>query len=223
MRMPLAGPSTALLLLSVMSAAANEPEFASPPQSGRENGMVKIEFTVSQETDVAVFIEDAGGKTVRHLAAGMLGKNAPEPLQPDSRKQSIEWDGKDDFGKPAVGGPFKARIKLGMKPEFDRFLMHNPEGSGQIHALAVGPRGTLFVFHVDGTANGNMGGHKIKLYDRDGKHLKVLTPFPADIAPGKVKPLGVFQTQRRILDGFLLGVAGVQENISPVVVRLTGG
>ena len=60
--------------------------------------------------------------------------------------------------------------------------------------MAVGPGGTLYVFHKDGTANGNMGGHKIKVYNRDGKHLKVLTPFPADIAPEKVKALGVFQT-----------------------------
>ena len=81
-----------------------------------------------------------------------------------------------------------------MKPEFDGFLMHNPDGSGEISAVAVGPGGTLYVFHKDGTANGNMGGHKIKVYNRDGKHLKVLAPFPADIAPEKVKALGVFQT-----------------------------
>ena len=77
-----------------------------------------------------------------------------------------------------------------MKAEFGSFVMHNPEGSGVVSAVAVGPGGTLYVFHLDGTANGNMGGHKIKVYDRDGKHLKVLTPFPADIAPEKVKALG---------------------------------
>src|SRR5262249_33389235 len=59
---------------------------------------------------------------------------------------------------------------------------------------AVGPGGALYVFHKDGTANGNMGGHKIKVYSRDGKHLRVLAPFPADIAPEKVKGLGTFQT-----------------------------
>ena len=84
-----------------------------------------------------------------------------------------------------------------MKPEFDRFLMHNPEASGEISAVAVGPGGSLYVFHKDGTANGNMGGHKIKVYNRDGKHLKVLAPFPADIDPKKVKALGVFRTARR--------------------------
>jgi hypothetical protein len=81
-----------------------------------------------------------------------------------------------------------------MKPEFDRFLLYNPEASGETSAVAVGPGGTLYVFHKDGASNGNMGGHKIKVYNRDGKHLKVLFPFPADIAPEKVKALGVFRT-----------------------------
>src|SRR5262245_43750021 len=174
--------------------AARAPTFTTPPRVSREKNKLKTDFAVSRATDVAISIEDATGKTVRHLAAGVLGKNAPEPLRSGSLTQSLEWDGKDDFGKPAAGGPFKVRVKLGMKPEFDRFLMHNPHGSGTIHALAVGPRGTLYAFHVDGTANGNMGGHKIKVYDRNGKHLKALTPFPADIAPEKVKALGTFRT-----------------------------
>jgi DNA-binding beta-propeller fold protein YncE len=181
-------------LLSAIPAAAADAAFTAPPRAARENGKVKIHFAVGRETDVAVFIEDAAGKAVRHLAGGVLGKNAPEPLQPGSLAQGIEWDGKDDAGRAAAGGPFQARVRLGMKPEFDGFLLDNRDGSGQIHALAVGPGGTLYAFHVDGTANGNMGGHKIKLYDRHGKHRKVLTPFPADIAPERVKALGVFRT-----------------------------
>jgi DNA-binding beta-propeller fold protein YncE len=193
-RIRLLGVSTVVLLVLAMDASGVEPAFTAPPRAARERDKVTIHFAVNVETDVAVYIEDAAGKTVRHLVAGVLGKNPPDQLRAGSRKQSLEWDGKDDFGKLAAGGPFKARIKLGMKPEFDRFLLHNPEGSGLTHAVAVGPDGTLYVFHVDGTANGNMGGHKIKLYNRDGKHLKVLTPFPANIAAEKVKPLGVFQT-----------------------------
>ncbi len=73
-------------------------------------------------------------------------------------------------------------------------MLHNPYGSGRVNALAVGPGGTLYVFHAENTANDNMGGHKIKVYDRDGRHLKVLVPFPADIAPEKIKALGIFRT-----------------------------
>jgi DNA-binding beta-propeller fold protein YncE len=175
-------------------AAATRPAFAKKPTAKKSGDAIQIDFTADRKTDVAVTIENAKGAIIRHLAAGMLGKNPPEHLQADSLSQSLTWDGKDDFGKPATGGPFRVRVQLGMRPEFDRFLMHNPDGSGEVSTAAVGPRGILYVFHKDGTANGNMGGHKIKVYNRDGKHQKVLAPFPADIDAKKVKALGVFQT-----------------------------
>jgi hypothetical protein len=183
-----------LFLAGVVAAAEAPPAFTRAPKAIKAGDRLKIQFTVDRATDVAVYVEDGQGKVVRHLAAGVLGKNAPEPLQPNALAQSLEWDGKDDYGKPAAGGPFNARVVLGMKPEFGGFLLYNPEGSGEVNALAVGPGGTLYAFHRDGTANDNMGGHKIKLYSRDGKYRKALTPFPADIAPEKVKALGTFQS-----------------------------
>jgi len=191
---PLLAALSSLLLAGALSAAETAPAFTRKPTAVQAGDKMKIDFTPDRTTDVAVTIEDARGKVVRHLVAGMLGKDPPEPLQPNSLKQSLEWDGKDDFGKAATGGPFRVRVRLGMRAEFDRFLMHNPDGSGEISAVAVGPRGSLYVFHKDGTANGNMGGHKIKVYNRDGKHQKVLTPFPADVEAKKVKALGVFQS-----------------------------
>jgi outer membrane protein assembly factor BamB len=183
-----------LLSLGSLPADATPPALVKKPSAVRAGDRTKIQFTVDRPTDVAVTIEDARGKVIRHLAAGVLGKNPPEPLQRDRLAQTLEWDGKDDFGKAATGGPFRVRVQLGMKGEFDRFLMHNPDASGPISSVAVGPGGSLYVFHRDGTVNGNMGGHKIKVYNRDGKHQKVLAPFPADIAPDKVKALGVFRT-----------------------------
>lgn len=183
-----------LLLPAPTLAADSLPAFTKKPTATKAGDKVRIDFTVDRATDVAVYVEDSQGKVIRHLVAGVLGKNPPEPLQPNSLTQSLEWDGKDNFGKAAAGGPFKVRVKLGMKPEFDGFLMHNPDGCGEVSAVAVGPGGSLYVFHKDGTANGNMGGHKIKLYNRDGKHRKVLVPFPADIAYERVKALGTFQT-----------------------------
>ncbi len=181
------------VLAVTLPAAHAQPAFVKKPTATRSGKQIKIDFTVDRATDVAITIEDAKRKIIRHLAAGVLGKNPPEPLRADTLAQSMLWDGKDDFGKPAGGGPFQVRVQLGMKPEFDRFLMHNPHGSGPIGSVAVGPAGTLYVFHRDGTVNGNMGGHKIKVYDRDGRHLKVLAPFPADIAFDKVKTLGTFK------------------------------
>lgn len=192
--MRLLAPSLCLLVLAA-PVSAQPPAFTKKPTAAKSGDAIKIDFTADRPTDVVVTIEDAKGKIIRHLAAGVLGKNAPEPLQPNKLDQSITWDSRDDFGKPAVGGPFKVRVQLGMKPEFDRFLMHDPHGSGEISSVAVGPAGSLYVFHRDAVVNGNMGGHKIKVFSRDGKHQKVLAPFPADIDPKKLKALGVFQTK----------------------------
>lgn len=188
--------SLCLLLLFVKLSVAAEapPAFVKKPTATRSGSETKIAFEVDRSTDVAVVIENAEGRIVRHLSAGVLGKNPPPPLVPFTLAQSLVWDGKDDFGKAAAGGPFRVRVELGMKPEFDRFLMYNPHASGPISTVAVGPRGAVYVFHRDGTINGNMGGNKLKVYNRDGTHQKVLVPFPADIAAEKVAPLGVFQT-----------------------------
>src|SRR5579872_2504412 len=176
-----------LLLLARLNFAA-EParQFAKKPTAVRSGEQTKIDFEVDRSTDVAVVIENAEGRIVRHLSAGVLGKNPPPPLAPYTLAQSLAWDGKDDFGNPAAGGPFRVRVQLGMKPEFDRFLMYNPHASGPISTVAVGPGGALYVFHRDGTINGNMGGDKLKVYNRDGTHQKVLVPFHANIAAERV-------------------------------------
>ena len=89
--------------------------------------------------DLRVTAEDARGKVVRHLVAGVLGKNPPEP----SRAESLAWDGKDDAGKAAVGGPFRVHVRLGMQAAFARFLLFQRNVSGPISSAAVGPRGAV--------------------------------------------------------------------------------
>jgi len=181
--------------VAATSAAGPASVFTKKPTATRAGESVTIAFAVASPTDVEVAILNRQGKVVRHLTAGVIGgKNAsPEPLKP-GLAQELVWDGKDDFGKKAQGGPFRLRVSAGMKPVFDGFLMYQPAASGRIVAVAVGPGGRLYAFHADGTANYNMGGHKIKVYGRDGAYEKALTPFPADIAPERVKALGVFQT-----------------------------
>src|SRR5262245_7847345 len=71
-------------------------EFARKPVVTRAGDRVEISFTSRGWCDVTVAIEDAAGKIVRHLASGVLGPNAPEPLQRNTREQKIVWDGKDD-------------------------------------------------------------------------------------------------------------------------------
>ena len=187
--------SSLLVLLATSALAAQDaPTFTARPSAVRDGTRVRVEFAASREGDATVSVHDAAGKVVRHLAAGMLGKNAPEPFQAGSLRQVLDWDGKDDAGREAAGGPFIIRVALGMKPEFDGFLMYNPDATGRIVALAAGPDGKLYAFHADGTANGNMGGVKIKLFDREGRHLKALSPFPADIPVARIKALNPFTT-----------------------------
>jgi len=93
-------------------------EFKAKPTAKADGDKVRIEFEVNKATDVAVEIQDANGKVVRHLAAGLLGANAPEPLARDSLRQSLVWDRKDDDGK-LVAGPLAA-----------------PKSSGDVSAVA---------------------------------------------------------------------------------------
>ena len=175
-----------------LGAEPPAPTFTRKPTATRAGNRVAITFAVSRATDVAVEVVDAKGKVVRHLVAGMLGKNPPAPLQANSLEQSIEWDGKDDEGRPVTGAA-QVRVALGMTPTFDSFLLHNPDGSPTIHTVAAGPKGRIYCFYKDPTANGNQGGLKIAIRDRNGRHVRQIMPFPADIAYQRVKATGCFQ------------------------------
>lgn len=102
----------------------------------KKDGKVEISFKVSQNTDVAIFIEDNNGKVVRHLAAGVLGDNAPEPFVKNSLAQKIVWDNKADYGKDAGAGPFKVRIALGMDAQFEKIISDGAPNIGGVRAMA---------------------------------------------------------------------------------------
>jgi hypothetical protein len=167
--------------------------FARKPEVKRLNGKTAISFAAAGRTDVAVSVLGAGGRVVRHLAAGLLGgeKAPPPPLQ-RGLAQKLTWDGKDDYGKPATGGPFKVRVALGLKPEFSGFINWHPDALPRVHRVAVGPGGRIYYFYPDPAANGNMGGWKVRVRTREGKHARTLVPFPAAIRPGEVKAFGTF-------------------------------
>ncbi len=113
--MRIVSATSVVLILAGPAAAAGEVSFTAKPAATEAGDKVRIEFAADRETDVAVFIENSKGKVVRHLVAGVLGKNPPPPLKPNSLEQSILWDRKDNAGKPAAGGPFKVRVTLGMR------------------------------------------------------------------------------------------------------------
>ena len=77
--------AVAALTAPAAGRAAEEPvKFTAKPTAAKAGDKVKVEFAVDRETDVAVYVLDAQGKCVRHLAAGVLGGKAPRP-SPSSR------------------------------------------------------------------------------------------------------------------------------------------
>ncbi|MHC4916564.1 MAG: hypothetical protein ACYTGB_13840, partial [Planctomycetota bacterium] len=103
--------------------------------------------------------------------------------------QELVWDGKDDLGKPATGGPFSVRVALGMRPEFDRLIGNNPGGLAYVQGLAVGPDGTLYVFNNFSDLHPADGTTVVQAYDRAGKYLRQVLPWPANTPEEKLKGL----------------------------------
>jgi len=124
-------------------------EFTEKPKVTKEGNKWVITFASKGKCDATVAIIGPDGTVVRHLASGVLGKNAPWPFQQNSLSQKIEWDGQDDMGRPAPGG-CKVKVGLGLKAKFERNIAWNPYfiPSGQNIPepfQAQGTNGELFI------------------------------------------------------------------------------
>jgi hypothetical protein len=150
-------------------------EFTEAPKVTRNGDRIAIAFTSKGFCDATVAVEDADGKIIRHLASGVLGKNAPPPFQKGSLKQTLVWDGKDDQGayvddKDAI----TVRVSLGLKPLFERTHYWSPHKriSNMAPLLSATPEG-VYVFQ-------SLGVDHLQLFDHDGRYVKTVYPFPAD-------------------------------------------
>lgn len=156
-------------------------EFTRQPSVAVAGDKATITFAVKDYCDVTVAIEDARGRIVRHLAAGVLGANAPAPFGRDSLAQSLVWDGKNDQGA-YVDDPAThvARVSLGLLPRFERTLFWSPKkrvrSPNYLDAnavLATAPAGGMYIY--DG---GNC--EHIRLFDAAGDYAHTVYPPPAD-------------------------------------------
>ena len=154
-------------------------EFAQKPAIAREGDKTTITFESKGFCDVTVAVEDAGGRIIRHLASGVLGPRAPEPLQKDSKKQALVWDGKTDKGEYAEDKDMlTVRVSLGLKPQFERTLFWSPKRrAGDDPSRGVAMRATPEgVYLYDG---GQAVDH-VRLFSHQGEYLKTVYPFPAE-------------------------------------------
>jgi hypothetical protein len=190
------------LVLTVLSAAAGEPfggaqgrepverpaKFTQPPKAERDGEAVKVSFAVSAETDVAVWIENAEGRVVRHLAAGLLGAKAPAPLAAGKLEQSLVWDRKDDAGKPVPEGKYQVKVGAGLAPSWAGMMFEDkpgPDSLCNVMGLAAAPDGRVYVL----SSRWNMiwwSTTTIHVFGRSGAYEKTVKPFPSDVPPGRL-------------------------------------
>ena len=161
----------AVLALCAVTALGGPAKFTRRPVAVAEGKDVRITFAVNAATDVAVFVQNAYGKVVRHLAAGMLGEAAPAPFKANSLRQSLVWDGKDNAGKAVPGDTYTIRVGLGTTAKFERNIGSDRRWLGNIHAMTVGKKGEVYVLCSRG----------ICVLDRQGKYLRQIVPAPAKL------------------------------------------
>ena len=225
-----------VVLLSVLASASGvcagpaAAVFTAPPTASEERGQVKIAFAVSQPTDADVAILDAKGEVARHLAAGMLGPNAPAPFAKGALKQTLTWDRTDDDGRP-VEGPVTARVRIGLGARLNR-MIGQPRGFGAATGLGVGPKGEVYVL-----SNGGHRGCYLYVLDRNGRYLRTLLPSPASLKAGQLKGIEritmadgtelpiVYQANAMHLSPYLSGIRKQQLCVTPQgwIVFASGG
>jgi hypothetical protein len=159
------------------AASGAAPRFTEKPRAVPAGKQVRITFAVDRAADVAVFVQDEEGKVVRHLAAGVLGPNAPKPLRPNSLRQSLVWDGRDDAGEAVPGGTYTVRMGLGTTAKFEKNLGQDRQWLGNIRAMAVNRKGEVFVLCSRG----------ICVLDRAGKYLRQIVPAPRSLPVSKLE------------------------------------
>ena len=155
------------------------------PAVSRDPAGVTVRFALDRADDVLVRIVDAEGKTVRQLACGVLGENAPRPFKPGALRQELVWDGKDDEGK-SVAAPCSVRVSVGLRPRFDRFVGYDPgQMLNHVRGLEVDPEGRVYVSMIPGA----MAEAEIVRFDRQGRRLDTINPINPNLLPGKLEDL----------------------------------
>ena len=165
-------------------------EFTEKPKVTKAGDKWVITFASKGKCDATVSILDKDGKIVRHLASGVLGKNAPYPFKQDSLAQKIEWDGlTDDFKKVDTAG-CKVKVSLGLKAVYERSMLWDPyeiPKDGDSVLVGTDADGNLYVGGKD-----KYRSYQGRVFDKAGKYVRTFCPAPAAEVEkdGKAPPVG---------------------------------
>ena len=185
---------TCLVLFSAFSVFSQALSFTTMP-SLTQDGSSRwwVDFAVSENTDVEVsIVRLSDSSVVRHLAAGMLGANAPAPLASNSLTQHIEWDVKDDLGNTVSNpGSMSVRVRAGMSPRLANIVGENYYKFGRkVMGLAQDPAsGAIYVFGVAGT----LPHTTIREYDGAGTYMKTVFPYASNLTASQVSGYGIVE------------------------------
>jgi len=155
----------------------NNFNFKIKPTLTKVGEQYQISFEVEDFCDVTIVVENKeSGQIVKHLVSGLLGVNPPAPLQKDTKKQVLLYDGKDDNGRyldPIDN--FVIRVSLGVSPKFSKALFDFPMRRHSIERqlFAEVPEGVLV---YDGGNNID----SLRLYNHSGDYIKTIYPISAD-------------------------------------------
>lgn len=180
-----------LFYAGLFSAYGKDSDLLNSARAVRKGDAVQVDFTVKKPVDVAVAVLDGKGNVLRHLGAGQVGgEHPPAPFVPEKLSQSIVWDGRDDFGKEVDLSACRVRIQCGLKPEFGKVVACEPGIGYSARAAAVGPDGLVYVLQEHARIKSTF---ILQAYTRNGKYVKTIMPYPADLPPERLKGLRRFK------------------------------
>ena len=210
--------------------------FREPPRVSSQGEQLSVAFTLSQRGDVEVSILDANGKVARHFAAGVLGGTnpPPAPLQP-GLSQKLTWDGKDDDGVRASGGPFSVRVRAGTEAVFGKILGSSPH-TGQIvgmpyrapvNGIVTDDQGRLYILlmsAVGSHGNSGMWPWHLRQFDAQGKYLQTMLPYPPSTKPENAHGFRLLETPNRFTPALFTSLYPVYAVLgNEMVPRLVDG
>ncbi len=115
-------------------------KFTGTPKVTKTNKAVKKSFSINTASDVEGAVLNAKGRVIRHLAAGLLGKNAPVPFKKNSLAQELSWDMKNDAGKQLPAGPSRFGCEPGPRPAWrNTWAATTSNWSGPAQPIALRP------------------------------------------------------------------------------------